>query len=39
MGDSVTAVARLVRAVQATPHLGDELSLPFPLLRLRDKII
>jgi hypothetical protein len=27
VGDSVAVVARVVRAVQATPHLGGELSL------------
>ena len=27
VGDSVTAVARVVPAVEATPHLGGELSL------------
>ena len=27
VGDSVTAVARVVRAVEATAHLGGELSL------------
>ena len=27
VGDSVTAVARMVRAVQATPDFGGELSL------------
>ena len=34
VGDSVTAVARVVRAVQATPDLGGELSLLIGIRRI-----